>query len=99
MTFTHIIPGRDIPAVPPAFKKKRLFFLFTLSLLNAQSRDDLPAAAGGVSSVALSHPAPECSLLSRSLLTRLSAGDRVFLSDSSKQSLHLCLLKKWARIP
>lgn len=46
-----------------------------------------------MSSVALSHPAPECSLLSRSLLTRLSAGDRVFLSDSSKQSLHLCLLK------
>ena len=33
MTFTHIIPGRDIPAVPPAFKKKRLFFFLLFRCL------------------------------------------------------------------
>ena len=29
----HIIPGRDIPAVPPAFKKKRLFFFLLFRCL------------------------------------------------------------------
>lgn len=40
-------------------------------------------------------PAPECSLLFYSLLTRLSAGDRIFLSDSLKQSLLHCLYMKF----
>ena len=46
-----------------------------------------------------SRPAPECSLLSPALLTRLSAGDRVFLSDSLEQSLLHCLLKKKTNRP
>ena len=63
-------PGNDVhshhsragySAVPPAFKKETIVFLFTLSLLTRSHVMTYLRRLAGVSSVALSHPAPECS--------------------------------------